>query len=202
MKLYIARHGESEANVLKVISNRDLPHGLTGEGRQQARILAERLRLHPITSVYASPIPRAKQTGEIVAGTLQVPLVLADGLREPDCGLLEGRGDSEAWVSQRHWLETWLAGQRLNEGPPEAETCEQLQRRFRGVLTGLLEEFGATGKEFVLITHGEAMLLSLPGFVDGLAVEHIFADYLEHGAILEVSGLNGRLVFTKAETAK
>jgi len=33
MKLYFARHGESEANTLGVISNRGLKHGLTDTGR-------------------------------------------------------------------------------------------------------------------------------------------------------------------------
>jgi broad specificity phosphatase PhoE len=36
MKLYVTRHGESEANILHIISNRDLPHPLTKKGSLQA----------------------------------------------------------------------------------------------------------------------------------------------------------------------
>ena len=43
MRLYFVRHGQSEANVLRVISNRDLPHHLTDMGRQQAEALARSL---------------------------------------------------------------------------------------------------------------------------------------------------------------
>ena len=42
MNLYFARHGESEANIQNVISNRGWPHQLTLNGRQkQAARLAE-----------------------------------------------------------------------------------------------------------------------------------------------------------------
>lgn len=43
MRLIFARHGESQANVERIISNRALPHGLTAKGRAQAETLALRL---------------------------------------------------------------------------------------------------------------------------------------------------------------
>src|SRR5512140_3617462 len=101
MRLYFTRHGESEANRLKIISNRDLPHPLTETGRLQASTLAERLRTRPILRVYASPLLRARQTGEILSTALKVPLELVDGLREPDCGELEGRTDADARAAHR-----------------------------------------------------------------------------------------------------
>lgn len=41
MRLLFARHGESEANVDRVFSNRGWGHPLTPAGREQARVLAE-----------------------------------------------------------------------------------------------------------------------------------------------------------------
>src|SRR6476646_8171101 len=43
MKLYFVRHGESEANLLREISNRGTRHGLTAKGRAQATALAQSL---------------------------------------------------------------------------------------------------------------------------------------------------------------
>ena len=40
MRAYFVRHGESEANILEVISNRGSVHGLTEKGRRQANQLA------------------------------------------------------------------------------------------------------------------------------------------------------------------
>ena len=67
MKLIFVRHGESEANVLRVISNHSLPHALTGRGRGQAHRLAERVQGSDIVRIYCSAILRARQTAEIVA---------------------------------------------------------------------------------------------------------------------------------------
>ncbi len=36
MRIYLIRHGESQANLLHEISNRGLRHGLTPKGREQA----------------------------------------------------------------------------------------------------------------------------------------------------------------------
>ena len=44
MKLYFARHAESEANIKHIISNRGLPHPLTERGRTQAEDLAKKLK--------------------------------------------------------------------------------------------------------------------------------------------------------------
>ena len=70
MKLYFVRHGESEANVLQVISNRGWMHPLTEKGRQQANTLAEKLRGAGITKIYTSPLRRAVETAEILSRSL------------------------------------------------------------------------------------------------------------------------------------
>src|SRR5579859_4077000 len=44
MKLYFVRHGESEANVARIISNREQPHALTSNGIRQAHALADSLQ--------------------------------------------------------------------------------------------------------------------------------------------------------------
>ena len=43
-RFFVMRHGESEANILEVISNRGSVHGLTEKGRRQATQLADRLQ--------------------------------------------------------------------------------------------------------------------------------------------------------------
>jgi len=55
MKFYFTCHGQSEANILKIISNRDLPHALTEKGQQQARALAGRLSGNAFERIISSP---------------------------------------------------------------------------------------------------------------------------------------------------
>lgn len=77
--LYLVRHGESDA-----------PAGaapeagqLTDLGRQQAELVADRLRHVPFAAIHHSPWPRAAQTAGIIAERFPgVPVYSSDLLRE------------------------------------------------------------------------------------------------------------------------
>jgi broad specificity phosphatase PhoE len=162
MKLYFTRHGESLANTLHVISNRELPHPLTAKGREQATMLASRVKDKNIARIYASPVPRAKETAEIISKTLNVPLEISDALREYDCGVLEGRGDREAWNLHRKYLEDWLEGRRRNECPPGGETFHDIEKRFVPFIKKLVKDYSSNDENLLLVSHGGAILLGLP----------------------------------------
>ena len=108
MKIYFARHGESQANLLHMISNRSLPHGLTHLGHEQAEALADHLKEATITHIFSSPVPRAVETSAIVAKSLGLTYEVVDALREVDCGVLEGRSDQIAWQQWQELHHAWL----------------------------------------------------------------------------------------------
>lgn len=81
MNLLLARHGESEWMVRGDEAGFNSP--LTDKGRQQARLLGRWLAANQeIDSIYASPLIRARETAEIIAAELSLPLTLDDDLRE------------------------------------------------------------------------------------------------------------------------
>jgi|WetSurMetagenome_2_1015567.scaffolds.fasta_scaffold384643_1 broad specificity phosphatase PhoE len=184
MKIYFVRHGESEANVLRVISNRDLPYGLTVTGRKQAEELAKRLCGKPISCIYSSPIPRARQTGEVLSIALNVAMKIVDALREPDCGILEGRGDASAWAQHKYWMETWLAGRSLNLGPLDGEIYNMVRERFVRFIDELVEEYGNSQAECILVTHGELLLFGLPGVLRNVDHQYILNNGVGHTTII------------------
>jgi 2,3-bisphosphoglycerate-dependent phosphoglycerate mutase len=194
VRLYFTRHGESEANRLQVISNRDLQHALTPAGVIQAEALAARFARMPISRIYTSPILRARQTGEILSAQLGVPLELADGLREPDCGALEGRCDAEAWAEHRVWMETWLSGRDLDRGPQGGESYAAVRKRFTSFVLDLVGKYKDSPTEFILLTHGAALLFSLPGLVEGLDVPYLHEHGVGHADVLQVVYRDGRLI--------
>jgi probable phosphoglycerate mutase len=161
MKLIFSRHAESEANVLQVISNRDLPHHLTEKGRIQAQALAERLVERHVLALYASPILRAQQTAHIVADKLGLPVHTVEALREFDCGVMEGRGDAEAWQTHHEVTEAWDAGDhdRRIEG---GESFNEVKARFVPFIQKLLEQFSPMSGDLVLISHGSTLHQMLP----------------------------------------
>ncbi|MFA6376400.1 MAG: histidine phosphatase family protein [Candidatus Paceibacterota bacterium] len=68
MKLYFARHGETESNLLKRVGS--FGDRLTDNGRVQARQLAARVAGEAIDLIIASPYERTKETAAIVAGII------------------------------------------------------------------------------------------------------------------------------------
>jgi broad specificity phosphatase PhoE len=154
MKLYFVRHGQSEANVLKVISNRGLQHPLTDLGREQAAQLAQALMSIPLTKIYSSPLLRAQQTAEIVSLALGLPFELADALREPDCGIIEGRSDEAAWLEHGRVWTAWLEQHQYDEHIEGGESCNDIRARFNPFLDRLLRDHGATADQLLLISHG------------------------------------------------
>jgi hypothetical protein len=90
--LYLIRHGESHANIDGVISAMATDRGLTERGLAQVRALAARLETGeiPADALYASTLPRARMTAEIVAAALDLPVEWNDDLHELRPGEAEG----------------------------------------------------------------------------------------------------------------
>ena len=97
-KLLLIRHGESEADILKVHEGRaDFP--LTESGHRQAasmgKWVAER---YEIDVLFASTLRRAAQTAESLSNPAGVPIIFDEDLMEFNNGLLAGLSFEEAAV--------------------------------------------------------------------------------------------------------
>lgn len=90
MKLYVIRHGQSQADILHVHEGRaDFP--LTELGRQQVQAMANQLAsIAKIDHIYTSTLKRARESALIVAGETGVALTEMPELMEFNNGLLAG----------------------------------------------------------------------------------------------------------------
>lgn len=135
--LLLARHGETDWNAEgRLQGHTDRP--LNDDGRRQAQALAERLAGERVDAVYASDLARARETAEIVAAQLSLPVVLDPDLRERNWGTWEGLKPSE-----RGRVE--FAGET-----PEAH---------RGRIVAAIERIADRhpGGRVVVVTHGGSM---------------------------------------------
>ena len=161
MRLMFVRHGESQANVLEVFSNRGWKHGLTALGRVQAQRLAETLAGASVTTIWSSPLLRAVETAEILAARLGVGFATTDALREFDCGVLEGRSDAASWDRYRQLNEAWFIHRRWRERIEEGESFLDIRARFVPFVQGLLAS-PAENDTAVLVGHGGTYVAMLP----------------------------------------
>jgi len=99
MNLLLARHGESEWIVRGDEAGFNSP--LTDKGRQQARLLGRWLAAnYEIDVIYASPLIRARETAEIVAAELHLPVTLDHDLREFEVRYWhEDEGDTPPYIN-------------------------------------------------------------------------------------------------------
>jgi len=159
MRLYFVRHGESEANVQHVISNRESPYGLTEMGKQQAQALAESLGNIHFTAIYSSPILRARQTADIVSQSLNVTYQITEALREYDCGILEGKSDDVSWMLHRKYSNDWILHNDLLSKPEGGESFVAIKNRFLPFIESLKH---SREEHILLIGHGGLFQLMLP----------------------------------------
>ena len=146
--IVLARHGETDWNR----DNRFQGHAdptLNEAGREQSRALAERLAGDGIAAVYASPLQRAKETAEIVAGRLELPVSTVEALREIDVGEWSGLTRTEVEERFPEAFARWLD---YAHGWEHGETYEALGARVLPALLDLARRHN--GERILVVTHG------------------------------------------------
>ena len=130
LRLYIARHGETDWNVLHRLQGwTDRP--LNETGRRQAAELAETLKGIRLEAIYSSTLSRSRDTARTVAGSTMMVKSL-DGLRERNYGHYQGGSDTDPDYLRRSndWID------RLDDG----ESLNQLLARARDSLAQIRRE--------------------------------------------------------------
>lgn len=161
MKLYFVRHGESEANTRRVISNRESPFGLTELGRQQAYDLADRVKHIRFSAIFSSPVLRAGETAEILSQLLRQPYTVTEALREYDCGILEDQSDDASWGLHREIYEDWTLNHNYERKPDGGECFLDIRNRFVPFIQSLTGD-GLHTDHILLVGHGGLFQLMLP----------------------------------------
>jgi 2,3-bisphosphoglycerate-dependent phosphoglycerate mutase len=161
--LFLIRHGEAVANVTQIVGGMRGDTGLTPLGVTQAERLRDRLaatREIAADVLIASTLPRARQTAEIIAPALRVPLTLDDDVQELRPGAADGLSLKEA--RQRYAIPE-LEREPFRPVSPGGESWALFTLRVCAALDRITREH--EGKTIVIVTHG--------GFIDSSFV-HFF----------------------------
>lgn len=143
MKLFVARHGETEWNAQnKVCGLTDLC--LTETGREQARKLAQAVRGRGIEVILASPLKRAQETAGIVGEALGLPVETEPLLIEQNYGIYEGvsRFNSDFLANKRCFAYRY----------PGGESMMQVAYRVYGLIDRVREQY--RGRNVLFVCHG------------------------------------------------
>lgn len=149
-KYIIMRHGQGATNLLHIVS-RDGQYPLTPEGRRQAAETAQRLsREEKIDMIVSSPVPRAKETAEIVAAYISRPKIsIEPRFTEINFGIFEGKSVDEwkAFFSSR--------AERLIKYIPAGESFTEIRQRMIGGLMDLESKYES--KTILIVSHDDPL---------------------------------------------
>jgi probable phosphoglycerate mutase len=145
----LVRHGETDWNRDGRIQGQSDPP-LNDLGREQARELATSLTGQHVDAIYASDLRRARETAEILAAELGLPVVVDADLRELHFGDWEGSTIEELTAEFPDAVERWRSGDEI----PWAggETREQMAERVRRAVRRLAATHD--GGQILLVAHG------------------------------------------------
>ena len=154
MLIYLLRHGLTQENLEKRYQGRrDVP--LCPQGLAQLC----RADVAPKTVMITS-LQRTRQTAEVLFPDAE--LVVADGLKEMDFGVFEGRNyrEMEHDPQYRAWVETGCEG-RCPGGESKAEFCQRVCTAFAALVDAAL---AAGEPQLVIVAHGGTQMAALERF--------------------------------------
>ena len=154
--IWLARHGETPYNAERRFQGQG-PVPLSDRGREQARELAEAAAQHDFASLWASPLPRARETAGIVAERIGLEVREEPRLMETDTGDWTDRLFSEIEAEDPEGFASFVAGDPAWEFPGGESFAAQQDR-----VVAALEDIRAAGPlPALVVCHRGSIRLAL-----------------------------------------
>jgi ribonuclease H / adenosylcobalamin/alpha-ribazole phosphatase len=178
---HLLRHGQTEHTPERRYSGRnDL--ALSRTGRAEAEAAAARAKELGIEVVVASPLRRTRETAEIVAGALGLPVELDDDLVELDFGDVEGLTFEEA--AARHPLAARRFMSDITVAAPGGESIVDVARRVDRARRRILDRHA--GRTVLVVSHVTPIKLLLAAGL-GAGAEVVHRVFLEAASLCAVT---------------
>jgi broad specificity phosphatase PhoE len=147
----LVRHGQTDENISGRISGQG-DASLNASGREQAQLAATVLIPLGVTHLFASPVARARQTAEVLAQHLQLPIEEEADLREVEYGEWEGKFFRDI---RQHPMAHQVFHDPIQAVFPEGESLPAVQQRGVQVLERLRRQH--PHGIMALVSHGDVI---------------------------------------------
>lgn len=135
--IWLARHGETAYNAERRFQGQGAVP-LSERGLEQARELAGQAAGHDFASLWSSPLPRARQTAEVIAARLGLEIRDEPRLMETDAGEWTDRPFADVEASDPERFAGFVAGD-TDFAFPGGESFRDQQRRVVAALEAIRE---------------------------------------------------------------
>lgn len=152
---HLVRHGEHMLQG-RLAAGRTPGIGLSPQGRGEAAAVALRLAGEKIDAIYASPLDRTRETAEIIARRLDLPVVVREDLIEIDFGDWTGLTFDQVRADKR-W-ELWRSCRSI-AAIPGGESWRRVQERIVDALVDMRRRH--PDGTVVVVSHGDVIRAAL-----------------------------------------
>ena len=161
----IVRHGESEANKMKIFTGVS-QYNLSELGHIQAETTAEFIKNnYKIDAIYSSDLPRAYQTAEHTSNKLNLPITVEENLREINGGDWDGMKFDKLWEKYAEEYHKWkndIGSSRCPNGESAVEVTKRAKDAFLKIAKNEPDKTVAVFSHAMLIRCAEAMFKNAP----------------------------------------
>jgi broad specificity phosphatase PhoE len=172
----LMRHGETEWNRVRRVMGH-LPVPLNETGVAQCRAAVPFLAAMRIGRVIASPLARARESADIVAAGLGLPVEMDAGLCEVNFGVWAGRCYDELIPTAEY---QHYRADPLRNAPPGGETIGAVQARGLAAIERALAT--RDGSRVLIVSHGD-LIRSLLCHLLGLELARYRRLRVDNGSI-------------------
>lgn len=168
----LVRHGQTDWNLGgRFQGQSDTP--LNQTGRTEAHSLAGQLKGQSFAAIFTSDLIRAKETAEIIAEVLGLPVTLEPRLREINQGEWEGQFVEDIKArNAEHWDQRTI--DPANFHPPGGESVAEIAERILDAMRNIVRLYSSGS--IIIVSHGLALATLIcreGGFPLGEAFRHI-----------------------------
>ena len=162
-QIIFLRHGQAKNNTERILAGRTEGVPLTDIGIKQAEHTAELLEHMNISTIYSSPIERAKHTAEIAGKYNSLDITIDDRLIELDMGKFTGMPYDQIFNNHGNVFMKFYNGE-LEIAHNGVETFSQVKKRILGIVDHVIEKH--PDENVLLVTHMDPIKAMLSTIVD------------------------------------
>lgn len=149
VKLYVARHGETDFNREgRYLGRMDVP--LNSAGRRQAQQLAKKMEKVNIGVIYCSPLKRTLETAEFIKKDHGGEIIIDHNFIERSVGVYEGMTITE--IKDKYYeLYKKDITRIFDKAPPKGETINGVEERVFSSLNKIKDQDDTSS--IMIVTH-------------------------------------------------
>lgn len=162
-KIYLVRHGETDANVEKKYCGQtdvDLNH----KGLRDAASIAKVLKNTTFDSIVSSDLKRTLKTAELINAYHHLEIELIPEFREINFGKFENLTFEEIGIQYPEEKEKMIK-EKINYNFLEGESLKALHKRVVGAFNKLLKE--KENEDLLIVSHGGVIRMILTEILSG-----------------------------------